>query len=155
MGANVRVMPTQTVLPTVSPEAQLRSTSPTERAAEPMTLDVPPQAQHLRGEGSQMDVQSMTEAGVTIAGTEEEDPAEYFDGHDDVGELLDPLVDEAEADETTKAKQKELDRLAEFVVFEVVYIPVALGKKRVTTRWGCTTERRNQSAIRRQRVQER
>ena len=38
----------------------------------------------------------------------------YFDGYDDVGELLDPLVDGAEADETKASKQKELDRLAEF-----------------------------------------
>ena len=61
-----------------------------------------------------MDVQSMTV--VTITGTEDEDPAEYLDGHEDVGELLDPLVDGAETDETMKAKQRELDRLAEFGV---------------------------------------
>ena len=40
-----------------------------------------------------MDIRSMTVAGVTISGTEDEDAAEYFDGHEDVGELLDPLVD--------------------------------------------------------------
>ena len=32
----------------------------------------------------------MTVAGVTIAGIEDEENAEYFDSHDDVGELLDP-----------------------------------------------------------------
>ena len=71
-----------------------------------------------------MDVQSLTVAGVTISGTEDEDPAEheYFDGDEDVGELLDPLVDGAEADEMTKAKQSELDRIAEFGVYETVDI---------------------------------
>ena len=38
-------------------------------------------------------------------------------------------------DETTKAKQKELNRLAEFGVYETVEILVPLGKKRVTTLW--------------------
>ena len=82
-----------------------------------------------------MDVQRVTVARVTIAGTEDEDPAEYFDGHEDVGELLDPLVDGGQADDTTKAKHKGLDRLAELEVYKTVEIPVALGKKRVTTRW--------------------
>ena len=63
-------------------KAQLRSSSRTKRVAEPTTLDVSPQAKHPRGEGSQMDNQSMTVDGVMIAGTE--DPAEYFDGHADV-----------------------------------------------------------------------
>ena len=45
-----------------------------------------------------------------------------------------PLDDGAEADETIKAKQKELDRLAEFGVNETEDIPAALGKKRVATR---------------------
>ena len=70
----------------------------------------PPQAKHPRGEGSQMDVQSGTVAGVTTAGTEDEDLAENFQGHEDVGELQDPLVDGAEADETIEAKQKTFDR---------------------------------------------
>ena len=43
-----------------------------------------------------------------------EDPAEYFDGDADVGDLPDALVDDAETEEATKAKMKELDRLAEF-----------------------------------------
>ena len=64
-----------------------------------------------------MDVHRMTVAGVAKAGTEDEDPAEYFDGHEHVGELLDPLVDGAE---TTNAKQKDLDRLAEFGVYETL-----------------------------------
>ena len=68
-----------------------------------------------------------------MSGTEEEDPAEYVDGHEDVGELLDPLVDGTEADEMTKAKNKELHR-PEFGVYETVDIPVGLGK-RGTTRW--------------------
>ena len=79
MEAKVLVMLAPTDLQTVTPKAQLRSTSPTKRATEPTTLDVPPQAEHPRGEGSQMDVRSMTVAGVTIAGTEDEDHAEYFD----------------------------------------------------------------------------
>ena len=49
----------------------------------------------------------MTVAGVTISGNEDEELGEYFDDHEDVGELLDLLVDGAEADEATKAKQKE------------------------------------------------
>ena len=56
MEAKGPVMPTPTVLPNVTPKAQVRSTSPTKRAAEPTTLDVPPQAMHPRGEDSQMDV---------------------------------------------------------------------------------------------------
>ena len=47
-------------------------------------------------------------------GWSHEDPAEYLGGHSDVGELSDPLAAGAEADETMKRKQKELDRLAEF-----------------------------------------
>ena len=42
-----------------------------------------------------MDVRSIIVAGVTLSGTEGEDPAEYFDSHD-AGALLDPLVDDAE-----------------------------------------------------------
>ena len=41
----------------------------------------------------------------------------------------------AEAVEAAKAKLKELDRLAEIEVYETVDLHVALGKKRVTTRW--------------------
>ena len=58
MEAKVHVMPTPTVLPTVTSKAQRRSTSLTKRAAEPTSLDVPPQAKQPRGEGSQTDVQS-------------------------------------------------------------------------------------------------
>ena len=64
-----------------------------------------------------MHVPSTTVTGVTIAGTEGEDSGEYADGHADFGELLDPTVDGAEA-EAMKAKQKELDRLAEIGVYE-------------------------------------
>ena len=117
------------VLPTVTAKAP-RSTSPTKRAVELTTLDVPPQAKHPRGEGSQVDVQSMT-----VAGTEDEDLAVYFDGHEDVEDLLDPLIDGAEADEMTKAIQKELDRVTEFGVYGAVDLHVALGKKHITTRW--------------------
>ena len=87
MGATVAAMPTPTVLPTATPKAQLSSTSPTKRAAHPTTLDVPPQAKCPRSEGSQVDVRSVTVAGVTIAATEDEDAAEYFDGHAHDGEL--------------------------------------------------------------------
>ena len=79
-------MPAPTVSPTVTPKAKLRSTSPTKRAAEPTTLDVLPQAKHQRDEGSQRNVRSMTVAGVTISGTEDEDPAHHLHGHEDVGE---------------------------------------------------------------------
>ena len=110
-GTNVPVVPTSTVLLVVTPSAQLRPTTPTTRAAQPTTLDVPPQAKPQRGEGSQMDVRSMSVAGVAISGTDDEDSAEYVDGHEDSGELLDPLLDNAE--EATKAKLEELDRLAD------------------------------------------
>ena len=70
------------ILKLSDPEFQLRSSSRTKRAAEPKTLDVSFQAEQPRGEGSQMDNQSLTVDGVMIAGTE--DPAEYFDGHTDV-----------------------------------------------------------------------
>ena len=79
-----------------------------------------------------MDVRSMKVAGVTISGTDDEDPA---DSHEDAGELLDTLVGNAETEEATKAKLKELNQLAEFGVYEMVDIHTALGKKRVTTRW--------------------
>ena len=127
MGANVPVMPTSTVLSTSTPKAQLRSPTPTNRAAEPTTLDVPPQAKHPGGEDSQMGVRSVIVAGVTISGSENEDPAENFDSHEDAGELLDPLVDNAETEEATKAKLKELERLAEFGVCEIVDTHTALG----------------------------
>ena len=108
MASNVPVVLTLTVSPTMTPEAQLKSATPKKRP-DPKTLDVPPQAKHPRGKGSQVDVQNMTVAGVAISGTEVEDTAEYFDGHEDAGELLDPLVDHAETEEATKAKLKELD----------------------------------------------
>ena len=82
-----------------------------------------------------MDVQGMTVAGVTIAGTEDEDPAEYFDGHADVRELPDPLVDGAEDHQTMKGQQKELDRLAELRVYET------LESSHLRHAGSCTTER--------------
>ena len=71
----------------------------TKRAAELTRLDVHPQAKHPRSEGSQMDVRSMTMAGVAVSGLEDEN----FDGHEDVGDLLDRLVDNTETEEATKA----------------------------------------------------
>ena len=48
--------------------------------------------------------------------------------------MLNPLVDNAEGEEKTKAKLEELDRLAEFFgVYETVDLHVAFGKKWVTT----------------------
>ena len=76
----------------------------------------------------QVDVRSMIVAGVTKSGTEDEDPAEFFDDQEDAGELLDPLVDNAEAEEATKATLKELDRLAELGVYEIVDMHTCLGK---------------------------
>ena len=67
--------------------------------------------------------------------SEDEASAEYFDHHEDAGELLDPLVDNAEADEAMETKLKELDRLAQFGVYETVDLHVALEKKRLSTRW--------------------
>ena len=64
-----------------------------------MTLDVPLQAKHPRGEDSQMDVPSMSVAGSAISGTEDDDPAECFVDNEDAGELQDPLVDKAETEE--------------------------------------------------------
>ena len=78
-----------------------------------------------------MDVRSVSVAGAATSGTEDEDSAEYVDGHEDSGELLDPLLDNAE--EATKAKLKELDRLADLECMR--HLHVALGKKRATTRW--------------------
>ena len=108
---------------------------------------MPPEAKHQRGEGSQMDVRSVSVARVAIFGTDDEDSAEYVDGHEDAGELLVPCLDNAE--EATKAKLKELDRLAEFGVYETVDLHVAFGKKRVTTRWDLD---RRKDGIRRNNV---
>ena len=55
MVAEVPVMPTPTVLPTVSPKAQVVSADQTHDTG---------RASHSRGEGSQMDVQSITVGGV-------------------------------------------------------------------------------------------
>ena len=65
----------------------------------------------------------MRVAGVPISGTEDEDPAEYLDGHEYAGEMLDPLVDNAE----TEDKLKELEHQAEF--WNVRDGGYALGKK--------------------------
>ena len=46
MRANVLVVLTSTALPTPTPKALIRSSTPTKRAARPTTLDVPPQAKH-------------------------------------------------------------------------------------------------------------
>ena len=118
-----------------TPKLYSRSSTPTKRAVESMTLDVPSQAKRPRGEDPQMDVRSMTVAGIATSGTEDEDPAEYFVDHEDAGELQDPLVDNADTEEAMEAKLKELDRLAEFALCETVDLQVALGMKRVTTRW--------------------
>ena len=67
----------------------------------------------------------MIVAGVTISGTEDEDPAEHFDNHEDAGELLDPLIVNADTEEATKAKLKELERLAEFGLCETCTQPSA------------------------------
>ena len=96
-----------------------RPTSPTTRAPEPKTKRSLADDEWL--ESRQLQLRTR--------------PAEYFDGHADVEELLDPLVDGAQADETMKTKQQELDRLARSGVYETVDIPIALRKKQVTTRW--------------------
>ena len=114
VGANVPVVHTSTVLPTPTPKALIRSSTATKRAAEPTTLDVPPHARHPRGESSQMDVRSVMVVGVTTSRTEDEDPAECSDSHEDAGELLDPLVDNTGSEEATKAELKELNQAAEF-----------------------------------------
>ena len=61
-GTKVLATPTPTVLPTATPKAQVMPTLPSKRAAESTTLDVHLQAKHLRCEGSQMEVQSITVA---------------------------------------------------------------------------------------------
>ena len=73
MGATVPVVLAASVLLAATPKTHSRSSTPTKRAAESMTLDVPPQAKHPRGEDSQMDVWSMTVAGIATCGTEDED----------------------------------------------------------------------------------
>ena len=77
----------------------------------------------------------MTVAGVTVAGTEGWDLAEYVDGHADVREFPDHLVDGTEDHQTMKAKQKELDRLAELRVYE------SLESSDLRHAGSCTTER--------------
>ena len=135
MGAHVPVVHAASVLPAATTKLHSRSSTPTKRPAESMTLDVPSQAKHPGGEDSQVDVRSVTVAGIAISGTEDEDPAEYFVDHEDAGELQDPLVDNAETEGAMKVKLKVLDRLAEFGVYETVDLQVALGKKGVTTHW--------------------
>ena len=135
MGAHVPVVPAASVLPAATTKLHSRSSTPTKRPAESMTLDVPSQAKHPGGEDSQVDVRSVTVAGVAVSGTEDEDPAEYFVHHEDARELQDPLVDNAETEGAMKVKLKVLDRLAEFGVYETVDLHVALGKKEVTTHW--------------------
>ena len=51
-----------------------------------------------------MDVRIMTVAEVAIPGIEDEDFGKSFDGTEDVGELLDRLVDNTDKEEATKAK---------------------------------------------------
>ena len=74
-------------------------------------------------------------------------PAEFFDDQEDAGELLDSLVGNAEAEEATKAKLKELDRLAECGVYQTVDLRVALQKNRITTRWE-VDDRKNRTRAR-------
>ena len=71
----------------------------------------------------------MTVAGVTISGNDDEDLAEYFDGHEDAGDMLDPLVDNTETEEATEGQTEELARLAEEGVYETVDIHVASGQE--------------------------
>ena len=86
--------------------------------------------------------------GVTISGTEDEDPAEYFDSHEDAAELLDLLVDNAETEEATKAKPKELERLAECGVCEIVgYAHSSRHEASGNTLGSGPQGRRNQSTI--------
>ena len=103
-----------------------------------MTLEVPLQANSAirKAKTQQMDVRSIGNSGWNrhMWNGGYEDSAEYFVDHEDAGELQDPLVDYAETEEAM-AKLKVLDRLAEFGVYETVDLQVALGKKRVTTRW--------------------
>ena len=142
MGANVLVVLAANVLPAGTPNAHSRSSTPTKRPVESMTLDVPLQAKHPRGEDAQMDVRSMKVAGIAISGTDDEDPAEYFVDHEDAGQLQDPLFDNAETEEAMKVKLKELGLLAEFGVYETVDLQDALRKKRVMTPWH-TDHRKN------------
>ena len=68
MKTSVLVVVTSMVLPTVIPKAQLTATTLTERAADLTRLDVLSKAKHPRGEGSDMDVRSMTVVEVAISG---------------------------------------------------------------------------------------
>ena len=79
MGVNVPVVPTSTALPTPTPKALIRSSTLTHASSR--THDTG--REHPRRESSQMDVRSMIVAGVTISRTEDEDPAECFDSHED------------------------------------------------------------------------
>ena len=79
-----------------------------------------------------MDVPSVIVVWVAIRETEDENPPEYIVDHEDAGWLLDPLVQNAETEEAMRAKLKELDRPAEFGVYETVGLQVALGNKQTS-----------------------
>ena len=51
------------------------------------------------------------------------------DSHEDVGDMLDPLVDNTETEEATEGQTEELARLAEDGVYETVDIHVASGQE--------------------------
>ena len=53
-------LPVVCLLSAATPELHFRSSTPTKRPAESMTLDVPSQAKHPQGEDPQMDVRSIT-----------------------------------------------------------------------------------------------
>ena len=115
MPAEVLVTPTPTVLPTVTPEPQIKSNSPTKRAAEPTTLDVPPLAKHLR--------QRRTDGCPEHDSRKSHDswnwgrrPSVILAWSRRRRRIARPLVDGAEADETIKAQQEEVDRIVEFEV---------------------------------------
>ena len=90
-------------------------------------------------------------AGVAISGTEDEDSSEYFDDHEDAGELLGSLVDNAEAEEATKAKLEELERV--WSVRDRVLARCSREEAGHDTLGSGPQKRRNQSTIRRKRVQ--
>ena len=131
MGANVAAVPTSTVADGDSDgSAQVDHTD----QASSRTHDT---GRAFKGNASARrrlaDVRSEYDGGWSaMSGTEDEDPAEYFEGHEGAGELLDPLVDNPEGEEARKAKLKELDRLAELGVYKSVDLHVALGKKRAS-----------------------
>ena len=152
-GTKVLATPTPTVLPTATPKTQLMPTPPSKRAAESTTLDVPPQAKHLRGEGPQMEVQSMTVAGVTTAGTEDEDPRRVLRWPRQRRRIDRPCCRWSRRRDDEGQAERELHRFVEFGVYKTAGYPCCSGRETSRGTLEGPQNGRNQGATCRERVQ--